>query len=485
MRRFFSSSSAAPLPALPRRLSLMSALTILLCGLAIIPFLIEDLVRAHFNEVVQQAHMLSQVSDMHKVEGRRPARASQALPLVGFKIHTAEKATPTQVWLVMQPQAGPPAQRFDGQELSRWQMFGTIAWIVRQEQDTVFGLQNHLLTQGRHITALTTAGLFQMIISDALSRIIITMALSMGALLLVMQLAVRRLVRRGLDDLFVRLYGSAIVPQEAATRGDLLASLDAFQERLRLHVDEQARLASLGAGASFMAHDMRNLLSSLQLNAEQLQQMPGEKEQRVGKRLAAAIEQALSLAEWATLYTSHKRDNLNVTRQPLAPVIADALNFVRLHDPKRRVELINECDPQAQVVAEPTLLFRIVYNLVLNAMQSMKGHKGRRRVRIEAHSDAQACTVYVSDTGPGLPNQGSGALLMPHMSGFGRPDGTGLGLKIVVDLLSWHGGKIEVARSDAQGTHFKITLPHESPNAPRDDAVRSADGLLDHAADAV
>ena len=59
MRRFFLSSSAAPLPALPRRLSLMSALTILLCGLAIIPFLIEDLVRAHFNKVVQQAHMLS------------------------------------------------------------------------------------------------------------------------------------------------------------------------------------------------------------------------------------------------------------------------------------------------------------------------------------------------------------------------------------------------------------------------------------------
>ena len=87
-----------------------------------------------------------------------------------------------------------------------------------------------------------------MIISDALGRIVITMALSMGALLLVMQLAVRRLVRRGLDDLFVRLYGSAIVPQEAAARGDLLASLDAFQERLRLHVDEQARLASLGAG---------------------------------------------------------------------------------------------------------------------------------------------------------------------------------------------------------------------------------------------
>ena len=102
----------------------------------------------------------------------------------------------------------------------------------------------------------------------------------------------------------------------------------------------------------------------------------------------------------------------------------------------------------------------------------MKGHDRRRRITIEALSDETACMIYVSDTGPGLPNAGAGTLLMPHMSGFGRPDGTGLGLKIVVDLLSWHGGTIEVARADAQGTHFKITLPHESDKAPRDEAVQ-------------
>lgn len=70
-------------------------------------------------------------------------------------------------------------------------------------------------------------------------------------------------------------------------------------------------------------------------------------------------------------------------------------------------------------------------------------------------------------------------LLMPHMSGFGRPDGTGLGLKIVVDLLNWHGGQIDVARSDSHGTHFKITIPHESKNAPRDDEIEGVPATLD------
>lgn len=72
---------------------------------------------------------------------------------------------------------------------------------------------------------------------------------------------------------------------------------------------------------------------------------------------------------------------------------------------------------------------------------------------------------------PALPHGGSCTLLMPHMGGFGRPDGTGLGLKIVVDLLNWHGGKIEVARADSHGTHFKITIPHDAKHAPRDQVL--------------
>ena len=183
------------------------------------------------------------------------------------------------------------------------------------------------------------------------------------------------------------------------------------------------------------------------------------------------------MAEWATLYTSHKREVLDVTRQKLAPIVADALNFVRLHDPRREVELVNECDPEAEIVAEPTLLFRIIYNLALNGMQAMKGQKSHKRITVEARSDATACTLYISDTGSGLPNSNSGKLLMPHMSGFGRPDGTGLGLKIVVDLLNWHGGKIEVARADSHGTHFKVTIPHDTKNAPRDQVLEARPSL--------
>ena len=94
--------------------------------------------------------------------------------------------------------------------------------------------------------------------------------------------------------------------------------------------------------------------------------------------MQGGVEQALSLVEWAALYTSDKRENLDVRKTALQPLVDDALNFVRMHDPRQKVELENRCPPDVQVVAEPTLMFRIIYNLVLNAMQAMKSQKSKQ-----------------------------------------------------------------------------------------------------------
>ena len=176
------------------------------------------------------------------------------------------------------------------------------------------------------------------------------------------------------------------------------------------------------------------------------------------------------MVEWTALYTSNKRDHLDVQRQPLRPIIDDALNFVRLHDPRRRVQLVNDCLANVDVVAERTLMFRILYNLALNAVQAMKGQETLRQIRIRASNDDRASIIRISDSGPGLPGEGRSSLLMPHMSGARRPDGTGLGLKIVTDLVSWHGGRLDIIHSDGHGTQFQITLLHQAPGAPRDEA---------------
>jgi signal transduction histidine kinase len=168
--------------------------------------------------------------------------------------------------------------------------------IMLRPADRQFSIYDGSTDNGRTVRAFASYGVWQEYLGAIMLRIFVAFIGVCVVFVALFGVFFRRLVMQSLDDLFIRLSGSAALGvNDADDAQSLLASLDAFQDRMRLHIDEQARLAALGAGASFLAHDIRNLLASLQLNAEQLQELPGEKEQRIGKRLATAIEQSLSL----------------------------------------------------------------------------------------------------------------------------------------------------------------------------------------------
>ncbi len=471
MLRFFKGSNVV---RLPRRLTSLALVTVIAAQLGVVlPYYLGGVVQNTLDRSVEQAASLSQLSGIYDLQGRRADSETEGLMLAGFEVIHAAHAESKRVWLITTPTPQAPVKVVDSTSSNIIARAKFVFWVLTCPRDKFFAMRNGTISGAENVHAISSFGIWHDYLYSVFQRVLIATALIVIIMIIVFNTVLQRFLLQSLDDLFVQLYGNAVLDANHAVtdKKSLQAKLASFQERMRSHVDEQARLASLGAGASFLAHDMRNLLASLQLNAEQLMQMPETNQRRIGERLSAAIGQALSLTEWAALYTSKKREDLNVDRQKLAPIITDALDFVRLHDPHRRVRLINECGDDVEVVAEPTLMFRIIYNLVLNSMQAMKGRKGRQNIRVEARSDDEQCTMYISDNGPGLPKNGQGDLLMPQPPGAHRPTSTGLGLKIVTDLVSWHGGKIDVVRADEHGTHFKLILPHQTPGARRDTAV--------------
>lgn len=461
---------AVRLPTLPRQVIFL-AIGLFSAGLIfVMPYIYAEWLNRNMAETHGLAEIMVNMTEKHGGSDWQAMRENRSLRMSGIEVRRAGEAQARLIWLVVSPQPAEISHTIDLSQAGVFDGIHTLFWLLVTPSDRQFAIYNGPTNASLGVRAIATAGVWHEYMLGIYIRIFIAFLGICILFTIFFSVFFRRLVLESLDDLFVRLYGSAAMgvsdPDDAQS---LLASLDAFQDRMRQHVDEQARLAALGAGASFLAHDIRNMLASLQLNAEQLMQLPGENEQRIGKRLSTAVERSLSLVEWAALYTSDKRDNLDVRRQKLRPIIADALNFVRLHDPRRRVQLVNDCLANVEVVAERTLMFRILFNLALNAVQAMKGQKQMQQIRIRASSDEEACLIRVSDTGPGLPDADRGNALMPHMSGVGRPDSTGLGLKIVTDLVSWHGGRLDIIHSDGHGTQFQITLPHKTPGAPRDE----------------
>ena len=65
--------------------------------------------------------------------------------------------------------------------------------------------------------------------------------------------------------------------------------------------------------------------------------------------------------------------------------------------------------------------------------------------------------VVVADTGPGIPPAEREKLFLPYYSTKGR--GSGLGLAIVRRIITEHGGTVDVADAEPQGTVFTVDLP--------------------------
>jgi signal transduction histidine kinase len=94
-------------------------------------------------------------------------------------------------------------------------------------------------------------------------------------------------------------------------------------------------------------------------------------------------------------------------------------------------------------------------NLVRNAKEAMP-EGGRIRVEVGA-VDAAWLRLSVADSGPGISAENLGKIFDPFFST--KDKGTGLGLALVQQIVTEHGGRIEVDLPPAGGTVFSLVLP--------------------------
>ena len=94
-----------------------------------------------------------------------------------------------------------------------------------------------------------------------------------------------------------------------------------------------------------------------------------------------------------------------------------------------------------------------------NARQAIEATGKPGSVEVSARDLDDATVIRVIDTGPGLPLRARENLFAAFQGGA-RKGGTGLGLVIAAELVRGHGGRLDLVRSDADGTEFCLTLPH-------------------------
>jgi signal transduction histidine kinase len=114
-----------------------------------------------------------------------------------------------------------------------------------------------------------------------------------------------------------------------------------------------------------------------------------------------------------------------------------------------------EVPESIELALERARVERVFINLVGNALEAMPGGGA---IHIGATVDADAATIQVTDTGPGISPEIREHLFQPFVSS-GKKNGLGLGLALSRQTILDHGGDMWVESEPGRGARFYIRLP--------------------------
>ena len=108
-----------------------------------------------------------------------------------------------------------------------------------------------------------------------------------------------------------------------------------------------------------------------------------------------------------------------------------------------------------QISGDREALLRMAGNLIRNAVEAMPGG-GTLTVATALREDGQV-EMRFSDTGGGIAQEVRERLFLPYVTS--KPDGTGLGLVVVKEIVGQHDGEIGVDSGSSKGTSIWVALP--------------------------
>lgn len=232
------------------------------------------------------------------------------------------------------------------------------------------------------------------------------------------------------------------------------------------------RLAEIGSMTGGLAHEIKNPLSTIGLNAqllsEAIEDLPIEESERsrLVRRIEALgreTERLRGILEDFLEFAGELR--LSISAQPINPVIEELADFFAPMAQGAGVRLRVEPDPADPVAPiDRDHLKQAVLNLMLNAVHAMERqapeHGKELMLRAvsatDEHGSAQVC-LHVIDTGPGIDEQTRAKVFHPYFTT--KSGGTGLGLPTARRIVEAHGGHLDLHSEPGRGSDFVLVLP--------------------------
>lgn len=240
-----------------------------------------------------------------------------------------------------------------------------------------------------------------------------------------------------------------------------------------------ANLTALGAG---LAHEIKNPLSTLVLNAQLLREeildleLPEDRGGSLTRRVDTLTRESNRLKEILEDFLRYAgRMVVDRTETDLRTLIDELADFV--HPQCERAGVQMRVDLPKEPIAgnlDAGLLKQALLNLVVNALQAMgpppaleeaaRAPRSRELIlKLEPADSTRWTRMHVIDTGPGIDPALVAEIFRPYVTS--KRSGSGLGLPTARRIATEHGGTLEVHSTPGLGCDFVLWIPLDAPDA--------------------
>lgn len=212
---------------------------------------------------------------------------------------------------------------------------------------------------------------------------------------------------------------------------------------------------------SDVSHELRTPMSVIMAQCEYTldeERTPQEYERalrlirRQGRKMTKLINDMLDFVRLERRGTNYQIEKLNLSA--LVNSVCEDMSLIR----ERGISLEHEVEDEIWVDGNPALLSRLLSNLISNAYRYGKDD-GHIKVRLKKSQDE--VTLSVSDDGIGISREDKEKIFRRfYQADSSRTgSGTGLGLSMVKEIASFHGGSMSVESEPGKGSEFTFHLP--------------------------
>lgn len=227
-------------------------------------------------------------------------------------------------------------------------------------------------------------------------------------------------------------------------------------QSLKKNLARNHRLASVGRLAAGVAHEIRNPLSSIKGFAtyfkERFQDHPEDK---------ATAEIMIQEVDRLNRVVSHLLEfsrPVSVSGKPvdMKKLIHDSLKLIEQQIREKSINVtVNPFHETGDMILDADKISQILLNLYLNALDAMESG-GSLAISFGRHPWKPGVEISVADTGGGIAETDLPHIFDPYFTG--KPNGTGIGLAIVYNIVEAHNGEIKVESRTGKGTTFTVFL---------------------------